>query len=197
MKMQGDRAAKGKRGPKADPGKAREEILAAARAEFGSKGFEGATLRSIATRAKVDVALPSYYFGTKSELFVAALEMPATPGSVLGGVLADGLDGAGERMLRAVLAAWDDPTTGSPMAALTRSMLSRSEIVRGYIEGQLIRSLTEAIGPGSELRAAAFVSQLTGLTVARYILEVEPLASASHDEIVELMAPNLQRYLTG
>lgn len=197
MKSTPKKAPAGKRGPRADAGEAREKILKAAQAQFGQNGFDATTLRAVAKEAGVDVALVSYYFGTKSELFVAALDMPATPGTVLAGVLEGGLDGAGERMLRAVLTAWDDPTTGSPMAALTRSMLSQSEMVRGYMEGQLITSLTKAIGPNSELRAAAFISQLTGLTVLRYILKVKPLAEASHDEIVELMAPNLQRYLTG
>lgn len=187
-----------KRGPRAEAGDIKEEILAAARTEFGRHGFEKATLRSIADGAGVDVALVSYYFGSKAELFIAALDLPLTPASVLGGVLEKGLDGGGERMLRAVLAAWDDPVSGSPMAALSRSISTQSEMFRDYMERQLVAALDQAIEkPDSKLRATAFVSQLTGLTILRYIVEVEPLASASHDEIVELIAPNLQRYLTG
>lgn len=54
--------------PKADR---RTAILDAAEAEFSAHGFDGVTLRAIAKRAGVDLALPNYYFGPKKELFDA------------------------------------------------------------------------------------------------------------------------------
>jgi hypothetical protein len=40
-------------------------------------------------------------------------------------------------------------------------------------------------------------SQLIGLVMLRYVLAVEPLASAPAEELVAIYAPTLQRYLTG
>jgi AcrR family transcriptional regulator len=189
-------AAAKKRGPKANPGTARAAILDAARSEFGKRGYEGATLRSIAGAARVDVALVSYYFGSKSDLFVASLDLPVNPAEVLPSILGEGLDGAGERVLRVLLTVWDEPATGAPLIAMMRSLSTQGKVLREFIEGRLVESLAAAIdGSDAEMRAAAFTSQVLGLVLERYVLGVEPLASASHDEIVRLIGPTLQRYL--
>ena len=139
-----------------------------------------------------------YYFGTKADLFVAALDLPVNPATAVREVVADGIDGAAERLLRRLLAVWDDPATGAPLAAMLRSLSTQATMLRQFIERRLLVTLTEAMeGPGAELRAAAFTSQVFGLVLERYVLGVEPLASASHDEIVELIGPTLQRYLDG
>jgi len=52
-------------------------ILDAAEAEFSAHGFDGVTLRMIAGRAGVDVALTHYYFKSKDQLFVAVFERRA------------------------------------------------------------------------------------------------------------------------
>jgi AcrR family transcriptional regulator len=198
MKSQARNDIAKKRGPKASPGKAREAVLAAARSEFGMRGYEGATLRSIAREAEVDVALVSYYFGSKSELFVASLNLPVNPAVMLPSVLAEGLDGAAERLLRVLLDVWDEPATGAPLIAMMRSVSTQASVLREFIETQLVATLADAIeGADADLRAAAFTSQVLGLVLERYVLGVEPLASAGHDEIVRLIGPTLQRYLDG
>lgn len=50
----------------------RERILDAAEELFARHGFDGVTLRQIAKKAEVDVALASYHFGKKQDLFEAA-----------------------------------------------------------------------------------------------------------------------------
>lgn len=198
MKPQRPQHRPGKRGPRATPGNARAEILAAARSEFGERGFEGSTLRSIATSADVDVALVSYYFKTKAELFIAALDLPVNPATALRGILESGSDGAGTRILAALLQVWDEPTSGAPLAALLRSLPTQTEMARDFIGQQLVLTVADAIdGPDAELRASAFVGQILGLVLERYVIGVEPLASASHEQIVELIGPTLQRYLPG
>ena len=57
----------------------REAILAAARDAFAEKGFDGASIRYIATSAGVDPALVHHYFGTKDQLFLAAMDFPIDP----------------------------------------------------------------------------------------------------------------------
>src|SRR4051812_4476209 len=103
------------RGPRADGGQAREEILAAARRQFAAHGYDGATLRAIAADAEVDVALVSYYFGTKNDLFVGALRLPVNPGEIIDSLLAGPHDDLGARMVRRLLTVWDDPTAGAAL----------------------------------------------------------------------------------
>ncbi len=55
----------------------RDRILDAAEALFAERGFDGVTLRQIASSAGVDVALANYHFGKKLELFNAVFERRA------------------------------------------------------------------------------------------------------------------------
>jgi AcrR family transcriptional regulator len=196
MKQERIKGSDGRRGPKGDPGQARAAILSAARSEFGRRGYEGATMRAIAAAAEVDVALVGYYFGTKSDLFVASLELPVNPADVLAEILAQDMDDAAERLLAVLLKVWDQPVTGAPLIAMLRSLATQAAVLREFIGRHLISPLAAAIpGPASELRAAAFTSQILGLVLERYVLEIEPLASATHEQLIVLMAPSLQRHL--
>src|SRR6476661_8008143 len=87
----------------------RAAILASARALFAEHGYAGTTVRAVATAAGVDGALVHHYFGTKQDLFLAALELPVDPRVVLAGAVAEGPDTAGDQMLRVFLSVWDDP----------------------------------------------------------------------------------------
>ena len=55
----------------------RERILDTAEELFALHGYDGVTLRQIATGADVDVALASYHFGKKLDLFNAVFERRA------------------------------------------------------------------------------------------------------------------------
>lgn len=68
--------SKSRRGVEAAPKsqERREKILDAAEELFATSGFDGVTLRQIAKLAGVDVALTSYYFGPKLQLFDAVLK---------------------------------------------------------------------------------------------------------------------------
>jgi Tetracyclin repressor-like, C-terminal domain len=48
-----------------------------------------------------------------------------------------------------------------------------------------------------DARGGLAASQLIGVVMARYVLRLEPLASASADEVVAAVGPTVQRYLTG
>jgi AcrR family transcriptional regulator len=187
-----------RRGPRANGGEAREAILQAAREQFATNGYDATTLRGIARAAGVDAALPSYHFGSKNALFVATLQLPVTPGEVIDGVLAGGMDDIGERIVRTLLSVWDDPERGSPLIAVLRSAPSHGEAVREFIEREVVARFAAAIdAPDATLRAGAVVSQVLGFVTARYVLRIEPFASASHDELVALLGPTLQRYVAG
>jgi AcrR family transcriptional regulator len=187
-----------RRGPRGDGASAREAILSAAREEFGAHGYAGATLRAIAARAGVDVALVSYYFGAKDDLFVASLRLPVNPAAAIDAVVAEGTDDLGRRLVTRFLQVWDDPVAGGPLVNVLRSATTQPDLLRQFIEGQVVVRLAPAIdAPDAELRAAAVASQMLGLAVGRFVLRVEPLASAAPEEIAALLGPTLQRYLDG
>jgi AcrR family transcriptional regulator len=58
-----------------DERKARERILEAAEALFAEFGFDGVSLRQIATRSEVPVGLVSYHFTTKLGVYRAVFEL--------------------------------------------------------------------------------------------------------------------------
>ncbi|GII22122.1 TetR/AcrR family transcriptional regulator [Planosporangium mesophilum] len=180
----------------------REAILAAARQAFAEHGYDKASIRHIATSAGVDPALVHHYFGAKEQLFLAVMEAPIDPGKAIGEVLAGGLDGVGERLIRMFLTVWDSPA-GVPAAALIRSAVSHdwsARMLREFVTSQILRRVIGGLdldpkeGP---LRASLVASQLVGLIMARYIVKIEPIASAPRETLVANVAPTIQRYLAG
>jgi AcrR family transcriptional regulator len=176
----------------------RAAILAAARARFAEHGFGRTSVRSIAADAGVDAALVHHYFGTKNDLFVAALELPVDPREVLGTVAAQGVDGAGERLVRAFLSVWDDPDLRLPLLGLARSVLDPSgqHLLRdGFVTAVLV-PVGEALGVDRPaVRMPLVASQVIGLILMRYLFEVEPIASMPADDVVAVYGPTIQRYL--
>jgi AcrR family transcriptional regulator len=180
-------------------GGTREKILAAARSHFGEAGYEGATIRGIAGKAGVDPALVLHYFGSKEGVFLAAVELPINPAEVIPRLLAPGLDGLGRRLVRFFLDTWESPA-GSPMLGLIRSMVGNERaaaLMRDFISREVLGRLAEALElDHPQLRASLAASQLVGLAMLRYVVKVEPLASAAPDEVADWVAPGVQRYLT-
>jgi AcrR family transcriptional regulator len=178
----------------------RAAILDAARALFAASGISGTSVRAVAAKAGVDPALVHHYFGSKDDLFVAALALPVDPREVLAPVVAQGPDGAAERLLRVFLSVWDDPDLQLPMLAVARSMTDPSgkELMRDGFLKVVIGPLGVALGiEEPERRMPIVASQVLGLILTRYLLEVEPIASMPADELVAIYAPTIQRYLTG
>jgi AcrR family transcriptional regulator len=178
----------------------RAAILDAARALFASGGLSGTSVRAVAAKAGVDPALVHHYFGTKDDLFVAALALPVDPREVLAPIVAQGPDGAAERLLRAFLSVWDDPELQLPLLGLARALLDPSgkELLRDGFLKVVIGPLGVALGLDEpERRMPVVASQILGLILMRYLLEVEPLASMPADEVAGIYAPAIQHYLTG
>ncbi|MDP8977678.1 MAG: TetR family transcriptional regulator [Actinomycetota bacterium] len=182
-------------------GDTRKAILEAARRRFARDGYAGATMRRIARDAGVDAALVHHYFGTKDRLFAAALEVPVRPQELLPPVLAAGPDGLGERLLRLFLSVWDAEGDGGSFAALIRSAVTNERaaaLLREFVTTQILGTVTARLDVDRpRLRASLVGTQLVGLGMARYVLRLEPVASAPPDALVALVAPTLQRYLTG
>ncbi len=180
-------------------GGTRERILAAARSDFGKGGYEGTTIRGIAAQAKVDPALVMHYFDSKDGVFRAAVQFPVDPAEFIPRLVAPGLDGLGERLVRFFVETWDSPA-GSPLLALIRSAVGNEDgaaLLREFVTREVLGRLARALELDQpQLRAALVASQLIGLAMLRYVVRVEPLASASAAELVAWLGPTLQRYLT-
>jgi len=179
----------------------RDLVLAAARRAFTEKGYDAASLRQIASDAGVDQGMLRHYYTDKAGLFHAAMEQPIDLQAMLSGLLAGGRDGLGERLLRWFLKQGDEAREQNPMVILVRSAVTHEEstrMLREFVTAQVLGPLAAAMEtPDRELRASLVGSQMIGLVMARYIVRVEPLASADHDTVVAALAPTLQRYLTG
>jgi AcrR family transcriptional regulator len=190
-----------KRGPRSDLRDTRGALLEAARVRFGEHGYDGTKLRDVAADAGVDAALVSYFFGGKDGLFAAAMALTVNPAELIGELLREGTDGLGERLLRALLALWDEPGSGSPFVALVRSAATNeraAELLRGFLERELLGRIASAIdAPDPELRAALTGSQMVGIIMARYVVRVQPIATCDPETLVAAVGPTLQRYLTG
>ena len=178
----------------------RAALLDAARVEFTERGFDGATVRVIAQRAGVDAAMVNHWFGGKDGLFVAAMEIPFNPAEIIPRILDGAPEQLAERILRTFLSVWD-ANGGGALAALMRSVASHegaARMMREFISRVIIGRIVSAVAPDRpELRAALCGTQVAGLAMIRYVIRLEPLASAEHDTVVAVIAPNLQRYLTG
>lgn len=179
----------------------REAILDAARRAFAEHGYQRATIRGVAELAGVDPALVHHYFGTKQGLFVAAVQLPVNPVEQLSALLADDPELVGQRMIGVFLSVWDLAANNSPLLALVRSAVSDEQaaaMLREFITEEVLGRIAEGLGsPGAKLRATLVGSQLVGLMMARYIIRVEPLASAPPAVVAAAIGPTLQRYLTG
>lgn len=179
----------------------RDRILAAARELFARNGFANTSIRAVAAQAGVDAALVHHYHGTKQQLFAAAVALPIDPMVVLGPLRETPVEQLGRTLPELLLPLWDSQA-GTGLIAAMRSMLTGTEVplarsfFRDIVIAELSPRIDEPAGTGV-LRAEFAASQLMGVVVARYIVGLEPIASLPAQEVVAMIAPTLQRYLTG
>jgi AcrR family transcriptional regulator len=177
----------------------RGQLLDAARVEFAEWGYEKATVRKIAERAGVDAAMVNHWFGGKEALFTASLDIPVDPTEILATILPGDPEHLGERVVEMFLTVWD-ATGGGPLAAMVHSIASHEEaarMMREFIVNVLVGRIVEAVAPDQhDLRAGLCGSQVFGMGMVRYVLKLEPMASADHATLVAAVAPTIQRYLT-
>jgi AcrR family transcriptional regulator len=186
---------------RADAARNREKILAAARAAFAERGYDGVSIRAVARSAGVDPALVHRFYGSKEALFVAAMELPVAPSALVEGLLAEGVEHLGERLVRTFLTLFDEPAAFAPFLALLRAAVSNDRaaaMLREFIAREVLGRLAAAASPDRpELRASLAGSQVVGLAMARYVVGVPPLADAERETVVAWVGPTIQRYLTG
>jgi AcrR family transcriptional regulator len=179
----------------------REAILAAAGRQFALHGYDRASLRGIAAEAGVDQKLIAHFFGSKQQLFIAAVGLPLNPAEVLPAILAGDRATIGERLAALLVDILEQPELHQRFTGVVRAAASEPEVAR------MLREFLgrELFGPAAELlgsedgpfRANLVGSQIVGLVMARYVIAIEPLASMPPGAVAAAVAPTLQRYLLG
>jgi len=153
-----------------------------------------------------------HFYGTKERLFAAAMRLPVVPSEVIGAALGSDAsrpaDNLGERLVRTVLGVWDATEVRATLLALLRSAVTNEQamvMLREFVTAAILGSIAGAIGPPGEqvtvddasYRASLVASQILGLAMTRYVFQLEPIATASADDLAIALGPTVQRYLTG
>jgi AcrR family transcriptional regulator len=188
-----------RRGRRTGGGDTREQILAAARAEFVERGYVAASIRGIARRADVDPALVRYWFeGGKAELLSSSLMHPnVNPARIVETAYAGPLETLGERLVTVVLKLWDFPGGPERFRLIFQAAVGGQDAgaVRDYLAQEVFaKAATRLPGPNAALRVNLAAAHISGLMLARYVMCLEPLASASAEDVVRLVGPTIQRY---
>jgi AcrR family transcriptional regulator len=186
-------------GPRGGGTDVRAEILWAARELFAEQGFRGTTIRAVAARAGVDVALVPYYFGNKDALFEAALDTAGDVSARLDELFVGDPASLGQRLVLGIDAMLSDEGSGSAMLALMRSAVAEGpgrQAALIFANAVILATYRRHIEtPDAALRASLAASQIIGFALARYVLNIEPLASMSSTDAAANVGPTLQRYL--
>jgi AcrR family transcriptional regulator len=178
----------------------RAAILAVATRQFGERGYDATTIRGVAADADVDPALVMHFFGSKTELFVAAVRWPFDPAEEIPKVIGDAPEGAGRRLVELFVRTWDAEDKRNTIVALLRAAMNQEPAarqLRDFVALELLAPLLAALGVDrTDLRANLIASQLLGLGITRYVLGFEPIASLDPEAVVNLVAPSVQASLT-
>jgi AcrR family transcriptional regulator len=178
----------------------RQRILETARALFGQHGYAGTTVRAIAAEAGVDPAMVFYFFGTKQGLFAAVVEMSANVPPAIESIFTGSPDSMGARIVRTLVENLDE-SDRPPLVILARSAPTHDQsqaLLREFIDREITGRLAAMLDtPDAGLRVGMVAVQILGLAVARYIVRIEPIASAPVDELVNRFGPIVQQCLTG
>ncbi|WP_433196324.1 TetR/AcrR family transcriptional regulator [Nocardia sp. CA-107356] len=174
----------------------RAAILEAARARFAAEGFRKATIRAIAADAAIDPSMVMRYFGSKDGLFAAAVDVRLD----LPDLAAADPDALGELLVRRFLAIWEDQSDNKVLVILLRSSITDegvSQRFRQIFAEQVLPAVLRFGEPAdAQRRGGLIVTQLLGLALCRYVLELPPVVGLTREQIVADIAPTLQRYLT-
>lgn len=185
-----------------------EAILEAARAQFASHGYQGATIRAIAAEAGVDPALVHHFYGTKEALFAAAMRLPVVPSEALTAALTPVPGtGLGEHLVRTALTLWESDGIKETFLGLLRSAVAGEQatvMLREFIADSILRTVARVAGVAergspaeTDYRVSLVATQMLGLAVTRLLLGLPAVARVSIDDLAAAVGPSVERYLTG
>lgn len=190
-----------RRGPEAPRGEIRARLLASAQTEFSHRPYQQVTVREIAAGAGVDPSLINYYFGSKQKIFRESMSLPEDPTPDIRAALEQGIPGAGERLVKVILDVWEQIPALPQIQALVQTLAQDTEplqFFRVFFDQALLSNLVPMLsGRDRKLRAQLAASQIIGAMIMRFIIRLEPLASAPKEQIVKIVGAVVQYYLEG
>jgi AcrR family transcriptional regulator len=140
-----------------------------------------------------------HFFGSKEGLFRAVVGWPFDPARVEPELIRPSSEGVGARLARTFFDYWEDPATGAALSALMRSAMTHAEssaLLREFVTHELFARVAGLVdGLDANLRVELAAGHLVGVALLRYILRVEPIASAGIDELITWLEPALDGYL--
>ncbi|MAT60951.1 MAG: TetR family transcriptional regulator [Micrococcales bacterium] len=176
-----------------------DAVLDAARVAFNSRGYARTTMRGVATAAGVAPSVLRRYYENKEQMFAAAMRLPFDPSKAVPELLTPGLDGMGERLVRGTFEVLKDDEARQQVIDLFQAGASAgkaAQSLRDFLEDSVVDRIAGVVGiPDARMRASLISSHLIGLAATRYVIKLEPLASASEDEVVRMYAPMIQDLL--
>ena len=176
-------------------------VLDTARGLYARQGYINTTIKGVAAAAGVAPDLVRRYYANREELFSAAMRLPIDPAAAIAQLLVPGIDGLGERLVVVTLRMLDEPQTRDQIAAMVRDGAGAAKAtapLREFLESVIIDRVAAALRvPDARMRVTLATSYLVGVAGTRYVLRLEPLASASEEEVVRLVAPAVQSALSG
>lgn len=178
---------------------ATDRLLTVAREIIEKKGYLGLSMRTAAAAAGVTPEVARRYYRNRDALFAAALRLPVDPAAAIPALVAPGLEGMGERLVRFTLDVLRDPQAREDLMSLARTGVTAGQAALGVqelLERGVIDRVAGAIGvPDARMRSALISSYLLGIAMTRYVVRLDPLASASDEEVIRMVAPVIQDLL--
>ncbi|WP_167133181.1 TetR/AcrR family transcriptional regulator [Paramicrobacterium chengjingii] len=164
---------------------------------FSQQGFGGVGVRDIATAAGVDPAIVIRHFGTKENLFVQTVELPAGWHEIMSGPLED----LPARLLSLMLDNHAGNTRGrGAFNALLRAS-DRDEVRRSLSEGLhqlLIQPLIARLsGPDAKLRAHLFVATIIGILTTTWTIDDDTILVSGIQDVADVYSEPLSDILIG
>jgi hypothetical protein len=172
-------------------------IITAARSAFAECGYPKTTIREIARRAGVTHGLVVLHFGSKEQLFLAAM-----PGSgEIASFIAGDLQTLPNRIAHTYVTRMETAGSGDPFMALVRSAASDQDAAKKLLIAMDQRSAESyrAVLSGDDVedRVASLGAYLIGITFSRYAVREGPLATISASDLEVLMVPTIRTILLG
>jgi hypothetical protein len=105
------------------------------------------------------------------------------------------------RLLRRFLSLCESPRTRAAMVRMIKGSVGSARagrVLYRVVNRAAVNPVARVTGvQASAMRLELVASQLIGLAMARYVIQVEPIASASVEEVVTLAAPSIRAALRG
>lgn len=177
----------------------RDALLSVARDIVARRGYVGLSMHAAAGAAGMTEDVARRYYRNRDSLFAAAMRLPVDPVSAIPALVAPGIEGMGERLVRFTLDTLRDPDVRDELISLARTGSSAGHAVSGlqdFIEIGVVDRVAGMIGiPDARMRSALITSYLVGVATMRYGVRLEPLSSASDEEVIRMVAPVIQDLL--